>query len=114
MSYVNDWIWLHISCPVDGCPNNEITYWSHIRCPFSGKEHDIKLNSAGYLKCSACNASAPLIEWRFDCGIGHGLKHATNLFRLYEILGIMNRATNDQNFCARLMKSVGEMFLQYQ
>jgi len=51
MSYVNDWIWLHISCPVDGCPNNEITYWSHIGCPFIGKDHDIKLNSAGYLKC---------------------------------------------------------------
>ena len=37
MSYVNDWIWLYISCPVDGCPNKEITYWSHIGCPFSSR-----------------------------------------------------------------------------
>ena len=32
MSYVNDWIWLHIPCPVYECPNkssNQSYYWVH-------------------------------------------------------------------------------------
>ena len=53
-----------------------------------------------------------LLKEIFDiCKEGIKVGHS---YRLYEILGIMNRATNDQNFCARLMKSVGDMFLQNQ
>ena len=85
MSSVDDWIWLHIPCPVDGCTNNDITYWSHRNCPLSEKDHDIKINSSGFLKCDACNAKAALIDWRFDCGCGHGLKSLSrNSNKLFE------------------------------
>ena len=50
MSHIDDWIWLHIPCPVEGCKNNDVTYWTHRNCPFSSKDHDVKINSAGYLK----------------------------------------------------------------
>lgn len=110
MGNADDWIWLHIACPVDGCTNNIETYWSHRNCPNSDKDHDIKINSDGYLKCNACNTKAPLIEWRFDCGCGHGLKEASNIIRLTEILQIMSKSSKDQKFVVRLMKSIGKMF----
>ena len=110
MCNVDDWIWLYIACPAEGCTNNIETYWSHRNCPNSDKDHDIKINSAGYLKCAACNANAPLIKWRFDCGCGHGLKEASNIIRLTEILQIMSKSSKDQKFVVRLMKSIGKMF----
>jgi hypothetical protein len=111
MSNVNDWIWLFIACPANGCDNNIETYWSHRNCPNSEKDHDIKINSAGYLKCNACNTTAALIKWRFDCGCGHGLKEANNIFRLIEILQIMKHANRaDEKFIGRLMVAIGNMF----
>lgn len=112
MSDTNDWIWLHIPCPVDGCTNNEITYWSHINCPFKDKDHDIKINSDGFLRCEACNSKAALIDWRFDCGCGHGLKSLSrNSNKLYEIINVMNHSTTDKQFLLRLMRSISNMFL---
>jgi hypothetical protein len=112
MSYINDWIWLHIPCPVEGCKNNDVTYWAHRNCPYSSKDHDVKINSAGYLKCNACNKKGELIRWRFDCGCGkHGFKEITNLNRLVEVLQVMARATTDQAFIGRLMGAVSVMFL---
>lgn len=111
MGTANDWIWLHIPCPVDGCTNKEITYWSHRNCPKSQYDHDVKLNSDGYIKCNACEVKGPIIDWRFDCGCGHGLKNATtNIFKLNEMIGIINKATNDTKFCAKLMKNISEMY----
>ena len=60
MSHINDYIWLHIPCPVENCINNEVTYWSHFNCPYPEKDHDVKINSAGYLRCNACHATAEL------------------------------------------------------
>ena len=55
--------------------------------------------------------TAPLIKWRFDCGIGHGFKEANNIFRLNEILQIMNKASRtDTKFLGRLMIAIGQMF----
>lgn len=112
MSNVNDWIWLHIPCPVDGCPNNEISYWSHKNCIFMDKDHDIKINSSGFLKCVACNSQAALINWKFDCGYGHGLKNLSrNSNKLYEIINVMNHTTTDKEFILRLMGAISNMFL---
>ena len=112
MSYIDDYIWLHIPCPVEGCTNNEVTYWSHRNCPNQDKDHDIKINSAGYLKCNACNVKAELIRWRFDCGCSkHGFKEIKNLNRLVEVLQVMAKATTDQAFIGRLMGAVSVMFL---
>ena len=111
MSHINDYIWLYIPCPVDGCTNNDVTYWSHYNCPKSEKDHDVKINSAGYLKCNACSAGAELIRWRFDCGrSSHGFKEIENVNRLCEILQVMSKATTDQKFIVRLMKAVSNMF----
>ena len=115
MSYIDDYIWLYIPCPVDGCNNNYETYWAHLNCcPYYiyNRCHDFKINSAGYLKCSACNKKAELIRWRFDCGCGkHGFKEIKNLNRLVEVLQVMAKATHDQAFIGRLMGSVSQMFL---
>ena len=51
MSYIDDYIWLYIPCPVEGCNNNDETYWAHADCPNDDIDHDVKINSAGYLKC---------------------------------------------------------------
>ena len=111
MSHINDYIWLHIPCPVEGCPNNDVTYWKHSKCPYQDKDHDVKINSAGYLKCNACGTGAELIRWRFDCGCsGHGFKEINNLNRLVEVLQVMAKATNDQAFIGRLMGAVSVMF----
>jgi len=111
MSYVNDWIWLYIACPASGCNNDNETYWKHNNCPKEHLDHDIKINSAGYCKCNACEVTAPLIKWRFNCGNGHGFKEANNNFRLIEILEIMKRASRaDGKFLARLMVAIGLMF----
>ena len=113
MSYIDDYIWLHIPCPVENCSNSEVTYWSHFNCPNYEKDHDIKINSAGYLKCNACNKTAELICWRFDCGCNkHGFKEVTNLNKLVEVLQVMAKATTDQAFIGRLMGSVSTMFLR--
>lgn len=113
MSSVNDWIWLHVPCPVEDCTDDKIpTYWAHRNCPKDYLDHDIKINSAGYLKCNACEITAELIKWRFDCGKGkHGFKEITNLNRLVEVLQIMAKATTDQAFIGRLMGSISIMFL---
>lgn len=112
MANIDDWIWLYVPCPVEGCTNNAETYWSHRNCPKDYLDHDIKINSAGYLKCNACEEAAPLIKWRFDCGCGnHGFKEITNLNRLVEVLQIMAKATTDQQFIGRLMGSISVMFL---
>jgi hypothetical protein len=111
MSYVDDWIWLHIPCPIENCNNYTSTYWSHVNCPFSEKDHDIKINSAGYLKCNACNKVAELIRWRFNCGSNHGFKEVKNLHRLVEVLQVMGKATTDQAFIGRLLGAVSIMFL---
>ena len=112
MSYIDDYIWLYIPCPVDGCNNNYETYWAHSDCPFYNKGHDVQINSAGYLKCSACNKIGELISWRFDCGCGkHGFKEIKNLNRLVEVLQVMAKATTDQAFIGRLMGAVSVMFL---
>ena len=112
MSYINDWIWLHIPCPVEGCNKSEVTYWSHLNCPFKKKDHDVKINSAGYIKCNACEAKGELIRWRFDCGCGkHGLKEVTNVIKLVEVLQVMAKSTTDQAFVGRLMGAVSVMFL---
>ena len=111
MSSVADYIWLYIACPANGCKNNSETYWHHHNCPKDYMDHDIKINSAGYCKCHACNITAPLVKWRFDCGAGHGFKEANNIFRLNEILTIMQRASrNDPKFLAKLMVAIGNMF----
>ena len=111
MSSVDDYIWLYIACPANGCTNNSETYWKHHNCPKDYMDHDIKINSAGYCKCNACNITAPLIKWRFDCGAGHGFKEANNIFRLNEILQIMSKASRaDTKFLGRLMSAIGPMF----
>ena len=115
MSYVNDWIWLHIPCPVYECPNkssNQSYYWVHRNCPGDFNSF-MQINSAGYIRCGngKCLQIGPLINWRFDCNCNHGFKKITNLIRLTEILMVMSQATQDQNFIARLMGSVSEMFL---
>ncbi len=111
MSYIDDWIWLHVPCPIENCNSITPTYWSHMNCPFSEKDHDLKINSAGYLRCSACNRTDMIINWRFDCGLKHGLKEVSNLNRLVEILQIMGKATTDQGFIGRLLGAVSIMFL---
>ena len=86
MSYIDDWIWLHIPCPVENCNNRTVTYWSHRNCPNSDKDHDVKINSIGYLKCNACNIKEELIRWRFGCGWGnHGFNEIKNLIRLVKL-----------------------------
>ena len=113
MSYVNDWIWLHIPCPVDECPNKsskESYYWVHRNCSKHFNSF-MQINSAGYIRCGKCPHIGPLINWRFDCNFNHGFKKITNLIRLTEVLMVMSQATNDQKFIARLMGSVSEMFL---
>ena len=110
-SLSNDWIWLHIPCPVDGCTNINIKYWHHINCPSSNLDHDIKINSDGYLKCNACNISAPLFEWGFNCGELHPFKNATNMNKIIEILQIMNKATTDQKFISK-MTNIGKNYLK--
>ena len=110
---VNDWIWLYVPCPVEDCKEDKIpTYWTHHNCPYSFIDHDIKINSAGYLKCNACVKFAELIRWRFDCSSGkHGFKEVDNIIRLTEILQVMVRASDDPQFVVRLMASVSQMFL---
>jgi len=111
MSNVNDWIWLYIACPANGCTNNNETFWKHYNCPRDNLDHDIKINSAGYCKCNACDITEPLVKWRFNCGSGHGFKEANNIFRLNEILQIMNKASRtDTKFLGRLMIAIGQMF----
>ena len=118
MSNVNDWLWLHVPCPVYECPNkssNQSYYWIHRNCP--GKDNSfMQINSAGYVRCGSnkCIQIGPLINWRFDCNFNHGFKKITNLNRLTEVLAVMSQATKDQKFIARLMRSVSEMFLKNQ
>ncbi len=118
MSNVNDWLWLHVPCPVYECPNkssNQSYYWVHRNCP--GKDNSfMQINSAGYIRCGSnkCIQIGPLINWRFDCNFNHGFKKITNLNRLTEVLAVMSQATKDQKFIARLMGSVSEMFLKNQ
>lgn len=112
MADIDDWIWLYVPCPIEGCNYKTETYWSHRNCPKDYLDHDVKINSAGYLKCNACEGKAELIKWRFDCGSGkHGFKEITNLNRLVEVLQIMAKATTDQAFIARLMLAISKMFL---
>ncbi len=113
MAEVDDWIWLHVPCPVEGCNDSTATYWDHRNCPYDYLDSDIKINSAGFLKCNACNKKSELIKWRFDCGSGkHGFKEISNLNRLIEVLQVMSKATEDQSFIAKLMGSVSKMYLK--
>ena len=108
---INDWIWLHIPCPSEECCNVIGQYWAHANCPNYNNDHDLKINSAGYLKCEACGIASELIKWNFFCGNRHGFKSITNLNRLVEVLQIMAKATTDQDFIGRLMGSLSKMFL---
>ena len=108
---IDDWIWLHIPCPCEECSNNTEQYWAHINCPNYNKDHDLKINSAGYLKCEACGIASELIKWNFFCGNRHGFEHITSLKRLIEILHIMAKATTDEAFIGRLMGSISVMYL---
>ena len=108
---VNDWIWLRIPCPCEGCTRNTEGYWAHINCPNNNNDHDLKINSAGYLKCEGCGIRSELIKWNFFCGNRHGFELITNLNRLVEILQVMAKATTDQAFIGRLMGSISTMFL---
>ena len=107
----NDWIWLHIPCPCDKCSENFEDYWTHINCPNNNNDHDLKINSEGYLKCEACGIRSELIKWNFCCGKNHEFEPITNLNRLVEVIQIMAKATTDQAFFGRLLGSISTMFL---
>ena len=107
----NDWIWLNISCPIEGCDNNIEEYWTHINCPNNKNENDLKINSSGYIKCEGCGIRSELIKWNFFCGNKHGFKSIKNLNRLFEVLQVMAKRATDQTFIVRLMGNISIMFL---
>jgi len=110
MSYINDYINLYIACPVEGCTNNQPTYWLHNDCR-NGNKGKMQINSGGYLRCNKCKHTDALINWRFNCGYHHGFQQLRNVERLTEVLNVMSKATTDQLFIARLLGSVSGMFL---
>ena len=108
----NEWLWLKISCPI--CSNDYKTdYWAHINCPNNKNDHDLKINSSGYIKCEACGIMGELTNWNFSCGNNHGFESITKLVKLVEAFQIManNETIENQLLMAKLIENISSMFL---